>query len=353
MSSLRVDSFLLGSIVSQRSGIQQFFDIELLGICSGQVGDFFVRLTDNFIIQSQTRTTQLRQDFVSQSLVNRRDILDFLFSLFRIRIHRQNTQDQFLVLDVGLAYQFLEAFPVLSSVFRVYIYIDLILLQVLVDNLGSVVLTIFSQCSVQFHTTIRRSVCRDFDVADLLVGSFAYVLHFFVEGLGSLQFAGTNVCLLDQEHDVSVMLFLDDALESVVTVSSVCAGQSLVNEFRSRDNTVSDLHSGDFYCLLTDFSLEFQIQFRLGHFGNIVERSLHCIAATHLVGDSLVVAFHLLTLEYSRLAFGLATVPLQNGSNFHNSLLVEVLFGEFAVDCSGNLTTYGFQYLRSHREIVR
>ena len=69
--------------------------------------------------------------------------------------------------------------------------------------------------------------------------------------------------------------------------------------------------------------------------------------------DCLVVTFYLFALEYARLTFGLSTVPFQDRSYFYYGLLVEVLFREFAVDCSGNLTTYGFQYLRSHREIVR
>ena len=87
LSSFDEDSFLLGGIVSQSSCIQQFFDVQLLSVAISQRCDFFVRLTDYVVVQSQTRTTQLRKDFFSQSLVYRRDVFDFLFSLFGIRVH--------------------------------------------------------------------------------------------------------------------------------------------------------------------------------------------------------------------------------------------------------------------------
>ena len=67
------------------------------------------------------------------------------------------------------------------------------------------------------------------DGVDLLVGSFVDVLNFFVECFSSLQFACTNVSLLNQEHDVCIIFFFDDTLESVVTVSGVSAAQSLAD----------------------------------------------------------------------------------------------------------------------------
>ena len=187
--SLSIDSFLFSRIVSQCSCVQQFFDIQFRRIGRSQLSDFFVRLTDDFVVQSQTRTTQLRKNSVSQFFVYSRDVFDFAFSLSRILVHCNNAKDQLFVLNVRLRNQFLETFPVLCCIFCINRSIDFCFLQVFVQHLSSVVLTVFSQCSIQAYTTIWRSVCRYFDVADLLVSCFVYVSNFFVEFFSSLQLA--------------------------------------------------------------------------------------------------------------------------------------------------------------------
>ena len=179
--------------------------------------------------------------------------------MFRIRIHRQNAKDQFFILDIRFRYQFLETFPVLSSIFCIDCSVNFGFLQVLVDNLCSVVLTVFGQLSVQAYTAIRRCISRNFDVADLLVNSTVYVLHFFVEFLSGLQFTGADVSLLNQEHDVSIVFLLDDTLESVVTVGRSSAAQCLLNHFRGRNHTISYFHSRNSYCFVTDCGFKFQI----------------------------------------------------------------------------------------------
>ena len=148
------------------------------------------------------------------------------------------------------------------------------------------------------------------------------------------------------------MLFFDDTLESVVTVGGVGAAQCLFQHLGSGDYTIGYFYGRDGDSLFAYCGLEFQIEFRFGHFRYIVEGCLHSVVAAHLVRDSLVVTFYFFTLEYSRLAFSFAAVPFQHGSHFYHSLLVEVLFGEFSVDCSGNFTTYSFQNLRGYGEII-
>ena len=148
------------------------------------------------------------------------------------------------------------------------------------------------------------------------------------------------------------MLFFDDTLESVVTIGGVSAAQCLFQHLRSGDYTISYFYSRDSDSLFAYCSLEFQIQFGFGHFRYIVERCLHSVAAAHLVRDSLVVTFYFFALEHSRLAFSFAAIPFQHRGHFYHSLLIEVLFGEFSVDCSGNFTTHSFQNLRSYGEII-
>ena len=141
------------------------------------------------------------------------------------------------------------------------------------------------------------------------------------------------------------MFLFDDALESVVTVSGVGAAQRLLNKFRGGNHTVSYLHSRNSNCFATDSGFKLQIQFRFCHLRNIVERSLHGVVAAHLVRDSLVVTFYFFSLEYCRLSFSFSTVPFQNRSHFYYSFLVEILFGEFSVDCGRYFAAYRFLVL--------
>ena len=158
---------------------------------------------------------------------------------------------------------------------------------------------------------------------------------------------------MDKEHNVSVVCFFDDTLESVVTQSRISTTQSVVNQFRSRDHTVCDFYSRDSDCFLSDFCVELKVKFRFCHFRNVVECSFHRVITTHLVRDSLVVTFYLFTLEYGRLSFNLSTLPFQNRSYFNNCVLFEILFRELSVDSHRNFTTYSFQYLRSRSEVIR
>ena len=166
-----------------------------------------------------------------------------------------------------------------------------------------------------------------------------------------IQFAVAQVSLLDQEHDVSSLSIFNNALESIVSVWCVRAGSS--RQFRSRDNAISDFHRRNSVWFLSFCNLEIKIKFRVCHFGNIVERSFHRVAATCLVSDSLIVSFYFFSLEYSRLAFSFATFPSQNRGNFNSCVLLEILLGEFTINCHRHFTTDCFKHFRVSCEIVR
>ena len=95
----------------------------------GVITSYSIHYTKLYEVQSQTWTSQLRKDIVSQVLVNWRDVFDFSFSLFRILVHRKYAKNQFFVLDVWFRNQFLETFPVFSSVFCINNSINFSFLQ--------------------------------------------------------------------------------------------------------------------------------------------------------------------------------------------------------------------------------
>ena len=52
----------------------------------------------------------------------------------------------------------------------------------------------------------------------------------------------------------------------------------------------------------------------------------------------MIVSFYFLALEYSGLSFSFTAIPFKNRSNFYYCFLVEILFREFTIDGSRNLS---------------
>ena len=214
-----------------------------------------------------------------------------------------------------------------------------------------------SEFVVQVKTTVGRSVSRDFEVFHqfaFLVG--IDIFHKLVESLHGvrLQLAGTQIGLLDEEHDVGTLGLLDDTLESIFSISGVGVGQCVLHQLGSCNHAVSHLHSrdGHFLSLLAHFGVKLQVELRLGHFRDVVERSRHRVVATSLVVNGLVVALHFLSLESHGFAFDLTAFPTEHGSDGHYCFFLKILFRKFTVDCYINFSSDGLKDLGSRREII-
>ena len=92
------------------------------------------------------------------------------------------------------------------------------------------------------------------------------------------------------------------------------------------------------------------------HLGQVLEAGLHRVAATHQIGDGLVVALYLFALE--RGAGALHPLHATGGlvAQFrcygHYSLLLHILLREHAVDGGRHLTGLCFQWIGCNAEIV-
>ena len=98
-----------------------------------------------------------------------------------------------------------------------------------------------------------------------------------------LELALADVGLVDEELDVSLLLLLVNALESIRSDNTVLRSQCAAIELRCSYNAVGYLNSRNVVYLLALTSVECKVHVALLHLRNIVERCLHCVAATYLV----------------------------------------------------------------------
>ena len=90
--------------------------------------------------------------------------------------------------------------------------------------------------------------------------------------------------------------------------------------------------------LTTDTGIEGEIHLALLHIGHIVKGCLHRVAATHLVGNGLVVAHDFLALEGSAFALSDLSIAIaQLRDHRHHSFRLHIFHGEVTIDGSRNL----------------
>ena len=174
---------------------------------------------DDLIVDGHARTAQLRQDAVGQLAESGAHVLDLALTLFGVFVHREDAQDDILVLYVRCLHELLEAFPVLCGVLGVDVGVgQFCLLELLVNILLGVLLALVGKLVVQLHTSVRRCISRYLYVvqveAFLVCVDFLEQLHEFCNGV-VLQLALAQVGLLDEELDVGNLLCFCHAAERV------------------------------------------------------------------------------------------------------------------------------------------
>ena len=95
--------------------------------------NFGIRATDEAIVEREAGTAQLGQHLIGKFAESEGKVADLLFALLGVFVHREDAEDDLLVLDVAGSHEFLEAVPVLCGVFGVDLSGHFHLLELLVD----------------------------------------------------------------------------------------------------------------------------------------------------------------------------------------------------------------------------
>ena len=157
--------------------------------------------------------------------------------------------------------------------------------------------------------------------------------------------------MINQELDVSLLLVLNDALESIRSCRSRRAAHR--EQLARRAHAIANFYLGHRYYLAAHASVKSCIQVTVNHASFVGERSLHRVRTPYLVLYRGAVALNLLTLERSTLAADLLALKLQYRSHRHYSLFLHVLLWEDTTDSSRYLTTYFLERSRSDLKVVR
>ena len=342
-------------ILGERSGIQHFFDRKLGGIVHILLANLVVGATHHPIIDGQTRAAQFGQHFIGQFGEGCRDVANLLLAFFGILVERKHTNDGFFVLNVALLHQFFEAFPVFGGVFRVDVGAEFIFAQLSVHILLGRVATVLSQFFIEAQRAVGRGVSCHFDVVErqILAVGFDLAQHFHeVLHRGAIDFAGAHFGLVDEILDLCVLSATDLLLIAVGCRSGRGGCEGAVDQLRGGEHTVGHFHLGNGDTLVADAGIEGQIELAAIHGGSVGEIRAHHIVATHLVGDGLVVAHHVFSLESGALSHRTRAGIAQFGHNGDDGLFLHVLFGETAVDCGRNGVAYHFERRGGNGEIV-
>ena len=279
-----------------------------------------------------------------------------LFAFFWVFVHGEHAYDDVLVLYVAYLYELLEAVPVFSCIACRNVGVDVGFLELLPYIVFAGSLTLAGELVVEVEATFGRCVGKYLYVS--YVKSFTVSVDFleeineFLYGI-VLEFALAEICLVHKELDVCLEFLLPYSLECVGSETRIAVDKSLAIEFRSSQNTVSDLHFRYLDYLLAYLGIKGEIHVAFLHSGLEVEVCLHGIASAYLVRNGLVVAHDLLALEGCAFATCHLTVCIaQLRSNGHHSLGLHVLGREGTVDCCRNLSTLCLKWYRIYIEVV-
>ena len=204
------------------------------------------------------------------------------------------------------------------------------------------VLTLAGQLVIKGETAFRRSVGLHLNILDsqlFAVGIDALehadeLLHTVV-----FEFAAAQIGLVDEELHVGLLLLIDHSLERIEGQTSSFMPDSLAIKLGSGNHSRSHFDRGHLDFRLTEIGVEGQIHVALLHCGHVIERGLHRITATETIGNGLVVAHNLFTLEGHGLPLGhLSARIVEFGHHGNRGFLVHVFLGELTFDGSRDLS---------------
>ena len=122
-----------------------------------------------FYVSDESCAAELRKNGALKGSVDLRHVLDLVLANCRIAIHRKDAEDKVLVLEVGVGYERLEAFPVLTYALELRIG-DILALHDLVPCLVGRLRTLVGELVVEGFSAVRRSISYDLGAGDVPSG---------------------------------------------------------------------------------------------------------------------------------------------------------------------------------------
>ena len=342
LDGLLVDALLLGGILGYGSHAEEGLLVQNLLVVLQDIHQFLVGVVLHLHVGNEAGAAEFRQHLSLEGGEHLGHVADFVLTDGRVRVHGQDTEDEFLVFDGALGNQLLEAFPVFTHAADGGVQ-ALVALHHLVPGLGGTLGTVGGELVVHFLRAFRRGVSHNFGALDsgALVGGGGIqggqeFLHGLALELGVADLGAVYV-ILDLtfgggDNHVLVIVFLEGQVAG--TLHQHVSGVGAIGHFL--DGQVDGLLSGQ--------HLAAEFQMALFHAFHIVEVE----ALRHLLafgGNHLVVVLHLLSLVLDGLHGSLSSVIDNDRSDFQHHVGVEVILGiryrNHGVYASANHFQYG------------
>ena len=329
--------------VGEGSAAQQSLLVQHVDVLLYKLLQLFGSVVLELYVGHETCTAQLGENVLCKGAVYAGHILDFTLADVGVAVHREDAENEVLVFDVGVVYQLLEAFPVLTDALGGNAAGGEFLRNLL-ESLVCRAHTLVGEDVVALLGTIGRCIGNDVGAGD---GAAAVVHHVldaglvFLDGLAG-ELVGTYVGAVDEIENLSLNLFGNDFLVSVScgSVSTGAAGK-LVGGV----GTVCNLDVlGE--CPGFLFIFNHCAAHELGFLHTLYIREMYVLGdACTAVGNSLEVVHNLLALINERLAGNFLAVKLHNGSHLKDGFFVEIFLGESDSDISVDVVSDNFQNL--------
>ena len=335
-----VDLFLLVVVLHEGGGAEEGFLIQHVGVVLEELQELFGGVVLILDVGDEAGAAEFREDLTLEGGEHLGHVADLALADGRVAVHGQDAEDQVLVLDVGLADELLEAFPVFAEALDGRA-LDVDLLGQLLPGLAGGGGTLVGEFVVLALRAFRGRIGEDLGAGDAgavvgvdLVDGGEEVL----DGL-ALELGVTDVGAVHEVLDLALGGAGDDILVGVLLEGDVAGA---LDQHVGGVGAVGDLLHGEGD--LTGALEGDAAQLQAGEFHAVDKVEVDALAhGLSLGGDYLVVVLDLFALVGERLHAGLTAVVHEDGSDLEAGLRVEVAFRIGDGDDSVDGTVDGFQ----------
>ena len=319
---LLVDLFLLGVVLHEGGGAQEGFFVQDVGVVVQELEEFLGGVVLILDVGDEAGAAEFREDLTLEGGEHLGHVADLALADGRVAVHGEDAEDQFLVLDVGLADELLEAFPVLTEGLDLGIG-GVVLLGEFVPGLAGGSGTLVGQFVVLALGAFRGSVGQDLGALDggALVGIDLVDGGEELADALALDLGVTDVSAVHQVLDLALGGGGDDVLVGVGLRGDEAVA---LDKHISGVRTVGNLLRREVHGLAAVAGDAAELEVALLHAFHIVEVETLGDGLS-LGGNGLVVVLHFLALVDDRAHFGFAAFIHDDGRDLEDGLRVEIV----------------------------